>query len=64
MANFIKEYYKNIKYNKKNNNFNIKIRIFKNIYLKINILFKQYTLTFFTILKKKVNKYYYNNIIN
>ena len=60
----MKKYYKNKKYSRKNNNFNMKICIFEDIYLKINILFKQYTLTFFTILKKKVNKYYYNNIIN
>ena len=40
MANFIKEYYENIKYSGKNNNFNIKIRIFKNIYFKINVLSK------------------------
>ena len=63
MVNLMKEYYKDIKYNEKNNNFNIKIRIFKNIYFKINILSKQYILTFFIILKKEVNKYYYNNII-
>ena len=50
----MKKYYKNIKYNKKSNNFNIKICIFKNIYLKINVLFKQYILTFSTILKKKL----------
>ena len=40
MVNFIKKYYEDIKYNKKNNNFNMKIYIFKNIYLKIGILFK------------------------
>ena len=40
MVNFMKKYYKNMKYNKRNNNFNIKIYIFKNIYFKINVLFK------------------------
>ena len=64
MANFMKRYYKNIKYSRRNNSFNMKIRIFKDIYLKINILFKQYILAFFIILKKKVNKYYYNNMIS
>ena len=64
MANFIKEYYKDMKYSGKNNSFNMKIRIFKDICFKINVLFKQYILTFFIMLKKKTNKYYYNNIIN
>ena len=36
----MKRYYKDIKYDGKNNNFNIKICIFKNIYLKISILSK------------------------
>ena len=36
----MKKYYENIKYNKENNNFSMKIRIFKNIYLKIGILSK------------------------
>jgi len=40
VANFIKGYYKDIKYNEKNNSFNMKICIFKDIYLKIGVLFK------------------------
>jgi len=38
MANLIKKYYKNMKYNEKSNNFNMKIRIFKDIYFKTNVL--------------------------
>jgi len=37
--------------------------IFKNIYLKINILKEFYLIVFFIILKGKVKKFYYNIII-
>jgi len=36
--------------------------IFKNIYLKVNILKEFYFIIFFIILKEKIKKFYYNII--
>ena len=55
----IKIYNEKFKYYKNKNLFNIFIRIFKDLYFKINIKLKEYYNAFSIIFINKNNKFYY-----
>ena len=55
----IKIYNKKFKYYKNKNLFNIFIRVFKNLYFKINIELKEYYNAFLIIFINKINEFYY-----
>ena len=55
----IKIYNEKFKYYKNKNLFNIFIRIFKDLYFKINIKLKEYYNAFSIIFINKINKFYY-----
>jgi len=55
----MKIYNKKLKYYKGENLFNIFIRVFKDLYFKVNVKLKGYYNTFLIILISEVNKFYY-----
>ena len=55
----MKIYNKKLKYYKNKNLFNIFIRVFKDLYLKIYIKSKEYYNAFLIIFISEVNKFYY-----
>lgn len=62
LSNLIKIYINNTKYNRYNDNFNLKLAIIHDIYLKADVLFKAKIKAFFTIIKGLAINYYYFNI--
>ena len=55
----MKIYNKKFKYYKNENLFNIFIRVFKDLYFKVNIELKKYYNVFSIIFINKTNKFYY-----
>lgn len=62
ILNLEKIYTNEAKYNKQNNSFTFKLKIFYNIYIKANIVPKAKIKTFSIILKGLALDYYYLNI--
>ena len=58
-AILIKIYNKKFKYYKNENLFDIFIRVFKNLYFKVNIKSEEYYNIFSIIFINKINKFYY-----
>jgi len=58
-ATLIKIYNKILKYYKNKNSFNIFIRVFKDLYFKVNIKLKEYYNAFSIIFISEANKFYY-----
>ena len=58
-ATLIKIYNKILKYYKSENLFDIFIRIFKDLYFKVNIKLKEYYNAFSIIFTSEINEFYY-----
>ena len=59
-----KNYTKALKYSRDNNNFNFKLWIFYNLYIKAKVPLAALLIAILTILKGEALNYYYSNIAN